>query len=125
MAPATAPTKPVRSYEDLIAWQKAMEFAEAIYEATAQFPDSEKFGLVAQLRRAAVSIPSNLAEGQGRSSTGEFKQFIGHARGSLYEVQTQLRIAARLRFLPPTQCERLLESSFEIGRIIHGLMAAL
>ena len=124
MNPAPS-TTPIRSYEDLIAWQKSMDFAEQIYRITSNFPNTEKFGLIAQLRRAAVSIPSNLAEGQGRLTTGEFKQFIGHARGSLYEVQTQLRISARLGFIEGKACDRLLESSFEIGRIMHGLMAAL
>ena len=124
MKDGSAPGK-IKSYEDLIAWQKAMDFAEEIYKATKTFPDSERYRLVSQLRRAVVSIPSNLAEGQGRLSTGEFKQFIGHARGSLYEVQTQLRLAARFKYLSAQDCERLLQLSYEIGRIMHGLLAAL
>lgn len=118
-------SRTVKSYEDLIAWQKAMDFAEEVYRATDTFPDREHFGLTAQLRRAAVSVPSNIAEGQGRLSTGEFKQFLGHARGSLYEVQTQLRLSVRMGFMRADICERLLASSYEIGRILHGLLAAL
>ncbi|MBI2678871.1 MAG: four helix bundle protein [Candidatus Koribacter versatilis] len=124
MKDGAAPGK-IKSYEDLIAWQKAMDFAEEIYKVTKSFPDTERYGLVSQLRRAAVSIPSNLAEGQGRSSTGEFKLFIGHARGSLYEVQTQLRLASRFKYIPASDCERLLRLSYEIGRIMHGLLGAL
>ena len=90
---------PVRSYRDLVAWQKAMELVTDIYRSTQAFPDSERFGLTAHLRRAAVSVPSNVAEGQGRISTGEFKQFLGHARGSLLEVETQIVIAGNLGYL--------------------------
>ena len=74
--------RPVQSYRELIAWQKAIGLVTAVYDYTRAFPDSERFGLTSQLRRAAVSVPSN-AEGQGRASTGEFNQFLGHARGSL------------------------------------------
>ena len=121
---ATAATK-IKSYEDLIAWQKAMDFAELVYRNTDAFPDRERYGLVSQLRRAATSVPSNIAEGQGRYSTGEFKQFLGHARGSLYEVQTQLRLANRLGYLKEAKLRELLELSFEIGKIIHGLLNSL
>ena len=78
----------VRSYRDLVAWQKAMALVTNVYRYTEPFPKAEIYGLASQLRRAAVSIPSNIAEGQGRASTGEFKQFLGHARGSLLEVET-------------------------------------
>jgi four helix bundle protein len=80
---------PVQSYRDLISWQKAMDLAEAIYRETRTFPKQELYGITSQLRRAAISIPSNIAEGQGRRSTGEFRQFLGHALGSLLEVETQ------------------------------------
>lgn len=76
-------TDPVRDYKDLVVWQKAMELAERVYRLTKPFPSEEKFGLVSQMRRAAVSVPSNLAEGQARSTTGAFVQFISHAHGSL------------------------------------------
>jgi four helix bundle protein len=77
-------------YEDLIVWQKGMEMVKEVYEITRTFPRDEKFGLVSQMRRAAVSVPSNIAEGQARHSTGEFVQFISHAEGSLAELNTQL-----------------------------------
>jgi four helix bundle protein len=83
----------VRSYRDLVAWQKAMRLVTDVYRCTESFPKAEVYGLTAQLRRAAISVPSSIAEGQGRASTGEFKQFLGHARGSLLEVETQLQIA--------------------------------
>jgi four helix bundle protein len=79
----------VQSYQQLIAWQKAMDFAVEIYRATDAFPKQELYGIVSQMRRASVSIPSNIAEGQGRRSTGEFRQFLGHAYGSLLETETQ------------------------------------
>src|SRR5512140_3384974 len=89
------------SYRDLVVWQKAIQFVTHIYRVTSTFPDNERYGLVSQLRRAAVSIPSNIAEGQGRLTEGEFRQFLGHARGSLLEVETQLFIAQELSFLNP------------------------
>jgi four helix bundle protein len=81
--------------------------------------------MTSQLRRAVVSIPSNIAEGQGRQTTGEFLQFLGHARGSLLECETQVLLAERMSYLSPNQSESLLEASGEVGRIINGLMARL
>src|SRR6202163_3404212 len=89
---------PPRSYKDLVVWQKGIALAEAVYRLTKSFPSTEKFGLVAQMRRAAVSIPSNIAEGQARHTTGEFIQFISHAEGSAAELDTQLILAAELDF---------------------------
>jgi four helix bundle protein len=86
------------SYRDLIAWQRAMDLVEAIYKATRRFPKDELYGLTSQLRRAAVSVPSNIAEGQGRLTSGEFKQFLGHARGSLLETEAQILLAGRLQY---------------------------
>lgn len=85
-----------RSYKDLVAWQKAMDLVTATYRSTTTFPKEEQFGLTSQLRRAAVSIPSNIAEGQGRLSEKEFRHFLGLARGSLMEVETQFQIAQNL-----------------------------
>jgi four helix bundle protein len=82
-----------RSYKDLVAWNKSMDLVTAIYRSTGAFPKDELFGITSQLRRAAVSIPSNIAEGQGRLSGGEFRHFLGQARGSLMEVETQVQIA--------------------------------
>ena len=81
------------SYRDLLVWQKAKALAVRIYRQTENFPKTETYGLRSQLRRAAVSIPSNVAEGQGRLTRGEFRQFLGHARGSLLELETQMAIA--------------------------------
>jgi len=88
----------LRNYRDLLVWQKAMSLVEQIYALSRQFPADERFGLVSQIRRAAVSVPSNIAEGQARNSTREFVQFISHAEGSLAEVDTQLTLAGRLGF---------------------------
>jgi len=118
-------TSGVRSYRDLVAWQKAIALVTDVYRCTKSFPKEEIYGLSAQLRRAAVSIPSNIAEGQGRVSTGEFRQFLGHARGSLLEVETQLEIARSLKYLSAEDCTILLKECSEIGRVLNGLMAAL
>lgn len=110
-------------YRDLIAWQKAMALVEAVYAATRGFPAGEQYGLTSQICRAAVSVPSNIAEGQGRISRGEFKQFLGHARGSLFELETQLHLAQRLGFLAATG--PLIEQTAELSRILNGLIASL
>jgi four helix bundle protein len=116
---------PVRSYRDLIAWQKAIELVTETYRATQSFPDSERFGLTSQPRRAAVSAPSNIAEGQGRQFTGEFKQFLGHARGSPLEVETQNFITRNLGYFLPERSTSLLKRTEEAGRILNGLMGLL
>jgi four helix bundle protein len=115
----------VRNYRDLTVWQRAMELVKEVYIVTGEFPSSEKFGLVSQLRRAAVSIPSNIAEGQGRRSRGEFVQFLGHARGSLFEVETQLLIAAQLGFLSDEKSNELQQRVNEVARLMNGLMKSL
>ena len=114
-----------RSYKDLVAWQKAMDLVTATYRTTAGFPKDELFGLTSQLRRAAVSIPSNIAEGQGRLSEKEFRHFLGQARGSLMEVETQLQIAENLGYLQEEQTAALLRSCAEVGRILNGLLASV
>jgi len=115
----------VKDYKDLVVWQKAIELVIEIYRATSQFPREEMYGLTSQLRRAAVSIPSNIAEGQGRATKGEFIQFLGHARGSLCEVNTQILIARRLGFLAPELEQHLTSLSNEVGRILNGLLTSL
>src|SRR4051794_14559468 len=110
-----------RNYQDLIAWQRAMELAAAVYEITARFPSGERFGLVAQLRRAATSIPSNIAEGQGRFSKPDFKRFLSMAHGSVREVETQLLLAIRLRYLDRIAAEGTMELTSEVGRLVQGL----
>ena len=110
-------------YRDLVAWKKAMELVTEIYSATQSFPKQELYGLVSQLRRAAVSIPSNLAEGYGRSSSHELHQFIGHARGSLAEVETQIEIAENLGYLTAEVASQLQARAAHLGRMITGLRA--
>src|SRR3954470_12943304 len=90
--------KKAQNYKDLVVWQKGISLAKAIYRLTSKFPSQEKFGLVSQMRRACVSIPSNIAEGQARHTTGEFIQFISHAEGSVAELNTQLILAGELTF---------------------------
>lgn len=116
---------PVRCYRDLVAWQRSIDLVAEIYLSTRSFPDNERFGLTAQIRRAAVSIPSNIAEGQGRCTTGEFRQFLGHARGSLLEVETQICIAKNLGYLDEPYSGILFERVAEIGRILNGLINSL
>lgn len=113
------------SYKELIVWQKAMEMAKHIYGLTSTFPQTEKYGLVSQIRRAAVSIPSNIAEGQGRLTKGEFKQFLGIARGSLYELETQILLAKEMNFLVEPQTVQLLKDIQDINRMLNGLIKSL
>jgi four helix bundle protein len=115
----------VKNYRDLIAWQKAMDLVEAVYRATRAFPADERFGLSSQLRRAIVSVPSNIAEGQGRRSSKEFAHFLSLAHGSLREAETQMLIAERLSYLPESDAHALLERSSEVGRLITGLANSL
>ncbi len=115
----------VQSYRELVAWQKSMKFVAEAYRLTTKFPTHELYGLVSQLRRSAISIPSNIAEGQGRRSTGEFRHFLGIARGSLLEVETQILLAAELGYVEAAESESLLRKSAEVGRILNGLMNAL
>jgi four helix bundle protein len=113
----------VQHYRELIAWQKAMALVKHVYEVTKDFPDDEKFGLVSQMRRCAVSIPSNIAEGQAWNTTGEFKQFIGVARGSIAELTTQLLISEQLGYLKAPQ--QIIDLAEEVGRILTGLSQSL
>ena len=115
----------IRHFRELIVWKKAMELVTEVYRITARFPESEKFGLVTQLRRAAVSVPSNIAEGQGRSSTGEFKQFLGHARGSLCEVDTQIEIAVNLGLLTQENARRFETLIGDVARLLNALIRSL
>jgi four helix bundle protein len=115
----------IESYRDLVAWQKAMDLVERMYSITARFPDTERFGLVSQLRRAVVSIPSVLAEGHARGSTREFSRYVSVARGSLAEVETQLVIAQRLGFVDPDESSALLAQCDEQGRVLRGLKKSL
>ncbi len=115
----------VRNYTELIAWQKAIGLVEAVYALSAAFPREELYGLTTQVRRAAVSVPSNIAEGQGRWTTGEFVQFLGIANGSLREVETQVHIAVRLKFVTKSDSDAVFALASEVGRLIYGLRNSL
>lgn len=113
------------SYRDLIAWQRAMNLVTSIYGATQAFPRDELYGLTSQLRRAAVSVPSNIAEAQARFSAREFHRFLSIARGSLVEIETQILIAQNLGYLATAQSRLLLTEASELGRILNGLIASI
>ena len=114
-----------QNYKDLIVWQKGIELAKLIYKVTRKFPTEEKFGLVAQMRRAAVSIPSNIAEGQARRTTGEFVQFVSHAEGSAAELDTQIILAVELDFCRKPDALPIYELNDEIRRMLNALRRKL
>lgn len=120
----TSSTK-LKSYKELVVWQKAVELVAEVYAATAQFPREEIFGLTSQLRRSAVSVPSNIAEGQGRATKGEFVQFLANARGSICELETQILIARKLGYLSPEGGQILASRTTEVARILNGLLTSL
>jgi four helix bundle protein len=125
MGLASVEGMPSRNYTDLIAWQTAMALAEAVYVASRQLPPEERFGLSAQMRRAAVSIPANLAEGQGRRTNGEFGNQLSVAHGSIRELETHVMLAGRLRLMPSDLVEALLDQLAEVGRLTTGLANSL
>ena len=113
----------MRSYRDLEVWRKSIDLAEAIYRASIAWPADERFGLTGQVRRAAVSVPSNVAEGAARQGTGEFLQFLSVATGSLAEMEAHLALAERLGYLAAQESARLLASAAAIGRMLSGLIS--
>jgi four helix bundle protein len=113
------------SFRDLIVWQRAVQLSVAIYKATEQFPRTEVYGLTSQLRRAGVSIASNVAEGYGRGSRGEYKHFLGMARGSYHEVQTQVVIARELAFGEPLGLDKVELLSTEVGKMLVAIIKKL
>ena len=115
----------VQSYRELIVWQKSMDVVELIYRATKKFPREEIYGLTSQIRRMAVSIPSNIAEGQARKSTAEFKNFLSIAQGSKAEVETQLMIAVRLEYVTQDEATPILNLLEEISRMSTSLQQKL
>ncbi|HUD56286.1 MAG TPA: four helix bundle protein [Terracidiphilus sp.] len=114
-----------KSYRDLIVWQKAMGLARQAYTLTAGLPKSEADGLLAQVRRAAVSIPSNIAEGHGRLTDLQFRYFLGNARGSLCELQTQVELAADLGYFDKQNIQAVVDQGAEVGRLLNGLISSL
>ncbi|WP_348521501.1 four helix bundle protein [Brevundimonas sp. A19_0] len=113
------------SHRDLKVWQISMDLVETVYRLSRDWPNHELYGLVSQVRRAAVSVPANIAEGAGRRSTGEFIQFVGIARGSMAEVETLLILAGRLGYLDERTLEHLMADIAEVGRMLTGLMQSL
>lgn len=114
-----------QNYKDLVVWQKGIELAKLMYSLTATFPNEEKFGLVSQMRRAAVSIPSNIAEGQARHTTGEFIQFISHAEGSVAELNTQLVLAIELKFACQNSTIVAADLLEHLRKMLNGLRRSL
>ena len=113
----------MKHYKDLLVWQKAIALVTQIYVVTRSFPREELYGLTSQIRRSAISIPSNIAEGQARLTPGEFRHFLGMAKGSLAELDTQLIIAQKLGCL--TEADPLFEQLAEVGRMLSGLLSSL
>lgn len=118
-------TTAVRNYRELVVWQKGMDLVEHVYSASRLWPKEEIYGLTGQIRRAAVSVPSNIAEGQGRASTKEFLHHLSIAHGSLRELETQTLLAQRLGYLSDEASDHIPDYSAEVGRLLNGLMNAL
>jgi four helix bundle protein len=112
-------------YRDLVAWQKATQLALEVYRCTGEFPKHELYGLTSQMRRAAVSVASNIAEGKGRYSRKEFAQFLYRARGSLLELETQLFIAQELQYVERIAIQRMEGRAVELGRVLNGLTKSI
>ena len=115
----------ILGYRGLLAWQKAMNLVENVYRQTRSFPSDERFGLTSQIQRAAVSIPSNIAEGSGLNSQTEFSRFISIAYGSLCELETQLTIALRLGYLEESNFNHLFSEATEVARLLRGFQKSL
>jgi four helix bundle protein len=115
----------VNSHKDLLVWQRSMDLVEAIYRITAKLPASEQFGLTSQMRRSAVSIPSNVAEGYGRQATGEYRHHLSFSRGSLLELETQAMLCVRLKYLTEDELEPVLKEIAEISKMFGSLISKL
>ena len=114
-----------QSFRDLIVWQRSMQLTVSIYTLTKEFPREELYGLTSQIRRAAVSLPSNIAEGHGRLGTNEYRHFLGIARASNFEVQTQLEIARRLDFGNPKLINEAESLSHEVGKMLYAILESI
>ena len=115
----------MQSFRDLTVWQRAVQMTVSTYALTKCFPASEAYGLTSQMRRAAVSIASNIAEGRGRLTEGEFRQFLGVAQGSNYELQTQIEVARQLLYAPEEQLANMEMLSTEVGKMLSALIGTL
>ena len=114
-----------RNYRDLLCWQKAMGLVEEVYRVSARWPSDERYGLTSQARRCGVSVPSNIAEGEGRGSEGDFIRFLNIAHGSLRELETQLLLSHRLSMTAEADLDRCMEQAAEVGRLVRGLIKHL
>ena len=114
-----------QSFKDLVVWQRAVELTVDVYKLTSKFTESERFGLTNQMRRASVSVASNIAEGYGRSTKGEYVQFLGHARGSCSELETQIVIAKKLGFGAPQNLQSAESLCNDVGRLLGALMKSI
>jgi four helix bundle protein len=115
----------MNDFRELIIWQKAMDMIVDIYKISAKFPSEERYGLTSQIRRAVISVPSNIAEGFGRKTTSDFIHFLHISRGSLYEFQTQLEVSLRLSFISKNEADELLVKAKEIEKMINSLILSL
>ena len=118
-------TDDIQSFRDLTVWQKAMRLAELAYRITASLPEHERYGMTAQIRRAAASIPANIAEGHGREGQASFIQFLRVAQGSLKELETHVLLAERVDLLKPEQVNRFMSQSEEVGKMLRSLIRSL
>ncbi len=115
----------INSYRDLLIWQKSIFLVTEIYKITGAFPKEELYGLTSQIRRASVSIPSNIAEGFGRNSTGDYKRFLQISLGSLYELQTQVEICSRLNYLSNEHYTDVQQKAFELEKMINSMISKI
>lgn len=125
MQVVSASNENIKTYKDLLVWQKSVELAVMTYKITADFPKNQQYSLVSQMERAAVSISSNIAEGAGRKGTKEFIQYISIAKGSLYELETQLIIASKVSFISEQILNSITVKIEEVGRMLNGLTNSL
>ena len=116
---------PIKSHRDLIVWQKAVKLVVVLYDLTKGFPKEETYGLVSQIRRAATSIPANIAEGQGRRLKGEYQHFLGNARGSLWELDTHIEVSFLPSFITESQYQDVRAKMDEVGRMLNGLLRSI
>ena len=119
------PNPMIESHKNLIVWQKSMDLVESVYGITEKFPSKEQFGLISQMRRAAVSIPSNIAEGYGRHASGSYIQFLSIARGSLLELETQIELSIRLKYFNECESEKIFSDIIEISKMLNALIKSL
>ena len=117
--------KSIKSFRDLEVWKQSNELVEEIYRLTSSYPDTEKFGLVSQMRRASVSVPSNIAEGHARHTTGEYIRSVGNAEGSLAELETQLVLSKKVGLCGPEEFQRILPNMNSIRKMLNGLRRSL